>query len=365
MRINLRKEKGITLVALIITIVILIILAAVTISSVMHDGFIDVAINGTQNYAKEQYREVDEISKLADKLNDAVDKINDNTGGDPTSNWDKDKVYPVESEDKVPVPVPIGFTPSNVDGEKTVEDGFVIKQDGTANEFVWVPVPNPSEMFTTDTEGTPAGQLYDFNKTTKKANPIAYSNEGCREPDILTDDTCGDASTEGIEKLKNIVGIVGDDTETILNWENQLKREFLDMKTSIETYKGFYIGRYETGNLSTSRAVVAKNNTDINSVSWYEMYQRSKTIVEGTGVASSMIWGSQWDATLRWFIRQGGKKAEYVYDSTDKGHYIADNPIPTGSESRYSVNNIYDMAGNEYEWTLEAYSNATRVLRRI
>lgn len=75
MRIDLRKEKGITLVALIVTIVILIILAAVTIGMILNDGFIEVAINGTQDYAKEQYREIDEISRLTDKLEDKFIRI--------------------------------------------------------------------------------------------------------------------------------------------------------------------------------------------------------------------------------------------------------------------------------------------------
>lgn len=70
---KIKQEKGITLVALIITIIILIILAAVTINAVMHNGFIDIAVNAAQNYTQEQYKEADEMSKTANII-DSIKK---------------------------------------------------------------------------------------------------------------------------------------------------------------------------------------------------------------------------------------------------------------------------------------------------
>lgn len=128
MRIDLRKEKGITLVALIITIVILIILAAVTINAVIHDGFIGVAINGTQNYAKEQYREVDEVSKLADKLNDAIDKINGG-GNDETGEITAEKL-------KMQIGKYVNYKPTSGEYPKSTLDTY----SGSTN----------NEKFTTD-----------------------------------------------------------------------------------------------------------------------------------------------------------------------------------------------------------------------
>ncbi len=71
----LRAEKGITLVALIITIIVLIILAAVTIISIQDSKLINTAINGTINYAGAQSNEVLMVNNISDKLDDTINKI--------------------------------------------------------------------------------------------------------------------------------------------------------------------------------------------------------------------------------------------------------------------------------------------------
>lgn len=71
----LRQENGITLVALIITIIVLIILAAVTIMAVTKNGMIDKAIQGTENYANAQYYEVNELEHASNTLNKVVSNI--------------------------------------------------------------------------------------------------------------------------------------------------------------------------------------------------------------------------------------------------------------------------------------------------
>ena len=93
---------------------------------------------------------------------------------------------PVESADNVVVPVPKGFVASKATGENTVKDGFVIYQGTedvtdinkdtamtTRNQFVWVPVPDSSKMFTTH-DGKAVGRLYEFtsfyDKVFKSAN---------------------------------------------------------------------------------------------------------------------------------------------------------------------------------------------------
>ena len=48
-----------------------------------------------------------------------------------------------------------------------------------------------------------------------------------------------------------------------------------DMIDSVTIYEGFYIGRYETGNLSQAEVVVIKNNTDIANQTWYTKYNKS------------------------------------------------------------------------------------------
>ena len=255
-------------------------------------------------------------------------------------------------------PIAVGFHTSENPAETNIDTGYVIKQDGTNNEFVWVPVPM---------DGT-FGTLYTFNGET--ANPITPSDTGYREPDILTHTGWGDADEGGIEQLTNVVGITGDNNEEILeNWKKQLEEEYADMKASVETYGGFYIGRYETGNLSQNTAVVEKGNTDIGGVYWYKMYKVSKSVAEGTGATSTMIWGCQWDATMKWFLRSTDSKVRgYVTNSSSMGFYGREQYVvkikETGSSRNFCVNGIYDMAGNVKEWTLECCDDGKRLLRR-
>ena len=84
---------------------------------------------------------------------------------DLTKKWNLSKVRKVTSEDGIVVPVPNGFTPSTVDGEKSVNTGFVIKQGNNGeitegiNEFVWVPVHCDKKTFEV-IDGNNVGILY-------------------------------------------------------------------------------------------------------------------------------------------------------------------------------------------------------------
>lgn len=264
--------------------------------------------------------------------------------------WNGDKVKPVESEDNIIVPVPVGYTESTINGEKRVDQGFVIKEgnDGSAtsgiNEFVWIPVPEISDLYD---EANNAGQLWKFSDdTSSKRN---YGNGG-QEPDSTTYDTSSN--------LKE----AGSNSSNSSQFKSELQTNFNKMIDSVKTYKGFYIGRYETGNLSKTEAVVQKNNTDISNQTWYSMYKLSKTVAANSNITTEMIWGCQWYATLRWMQTSSDSSVvKYVTDPTGKQN--EGSKIATGSNTAYKVNNIYDMAGNVYEWTMEVYNN--RMMRKM
>ena len=115
--------------------------------------------------------------------------------------------------------------------------------------------------------------------------------------------------------------------------------------------------------MSQEKLCVVKNNSDINNQTWYTMYNKAKGIAVNGNVTSSMIWGSQWDATMRWMYNSGNEEnKKYTYDSTGKGNYSSSR-IPTGTNDAYAVNNIYDMAGNVRDWTIEANNTNIRVTR--
>ena len=135
-------------------------------------------------------------------------------------------------------------------------------------------------------------------------------------------------------------------------------------------------------------------DTNISNQNWYTMYKKCLTLKgANTDVKTSMIFGNLWDEALEWLVKSGatisdGTTLTYqlIKNSTTWGNYynatfnyIAENAetplmtetkaksegtiIPTGSAEYTKANNIYDMAGNVWDWTTEAYSTYTRVGR--
>ena len=375
---RIQENKGITLIALVVTIVVLIILATVSINAVLgQNGIIGKAKQAKESYEKSVKAEDTAMQEL---LNEMA-QYNEGSSSDDEkvtlpAGWNGDKVNPVKSEDNIVVPVPKGYTASTVAGEKSVSSGFVIKEGSNGgatsgiNEFVWVPVSNISDIYDSANN---AGQLWDFSGTTstKRIYPTT-KNSGNREPDVVTKASEGSDSTSGTQYdavSTNLQQAGMSSTATASTFKTQLQNEFKEMIKSVKTYGGFYIGRYETGNISQTKAVVQKNNTDIGSQTWYTQYKLCKTIKANENVATSMLWGCQWDATMRWMQTSSNSEvANFPTNSEGKGNYrgtqgSTDKAIPTGSNPNYAVNNIYDMAGNVFDWTIEANITFYRVVR--
>ncbi len=301
------------------------------------------------------------------------------------------------------VPVPNGYVGSSVTGENEIDTGYVIYEGEEAvtdsnvadaqknrNQYVWVPVPDISKFYGTDANGKKWGKNYSFSSSTSSSydeitgtKPYNWSESdgvmtissktSYREPDIVKSyDYDSTLKTRGLG------------AKTTHEFLNQLEKEFNNMIVSVEKYGGFYIGRYETGNINQETPVVQKGNTNISSQTWYNMYKRCKNIKgDNTNVETGMIWGNQWDRTLMWLIETGSKTKEQIADdSTSWGNYnnatfeyvnssgstVTKNEnsgtkIPTGNTEYTKANNIYDLAGNVYDWTMEAISTSNRVYR--
>ena len=373
---KIKKISGITLIALVVTIVVLLILAGITISLVFSEnGIIAKAREAAEKTNQAVINEQEQMNEVGTIIDNMLNGIGESTppkpeGPEMPEGWDGNKVNAVESADKVVVPVPKGYTASSVATENKVSEGFVIYENTngedkkeevndnnkdtartTRNQFVWVPVANPSEMYGTDKDGKKWGKLYEFSAS--GITPLNWTEQ---------DGVMSITATSGSDSYREPDVVDSDSSNSITI--SQLETEFNDMITSVEKYGGFYIGRYETGNLSQEKATVVKNNTDIGNQTWYSMYKKAKGIAVNNNVTSSMIWGSQWDATMRWMYNSGNEeKKKYTYDSTGKGNYSGTNgnqPIATGSIEAYAVNNIYDMAGNVNDWTIEAYGTILR-----
>ena len=303
------------------------------------------------------------------------------------------------------VPVPNGYVGSKATGENEIDTGYVIYEgteevndsnvveaQKTRNQYVWIPVPDASTMYGTDENGKKWGKLYTFTTDTGDgidpvtgAKPLNWSEENgiikilnktnYREPDVITNDGNSDIDS----KLKKLdLGI-----ETSHDFLIQLEYEFNCMIKSIEKYKGFYIGRYETGNLNQDVPVIQKENSSIATQNWYSMYKKCKKLKnKNKNLETGMLWGNQWDRTLMWLIESGAKSKDEIIDSITWGNYQnttfeyttaeggqatkkegATTVIPTGSTEYTKANNIYDLAGNVSDWTNEAYSGYIRTCR--
>ena len=138
-----------------------------------------------------------------------------------------------------------------------------------------------------------------------------------------------------------------------------MKSDYEEMIASIEKYKGFYIGRYE---LTANGEKTGATQTDI---TWYEHYKNCKTLAVGSKVKTRMIWGLQWDATCNWLDSSGFS----ITDSSTWGNYRNNDATghgskqATGFSESWKANNIYDFAGNCFEFTQEADSTDRRASR--
>ncbi len=264
--------------------------------------------------------------------------------------------------------IPKGFEVSEDADEQTIETGLVvIAPDGS--EFVWVPVPeNELNLFaeqsgTYDENGNPnmRGKLWEFTKDgPNTGTEIPYSSTGYREPDIVAD------YDNDINNLNEINTILGINLQNSTDFKNLMQKEYNDIYNSVKEYHGFYIGRYETGDLSKDKVVSKKGNEDIGDQTWYTMYAKEKkyaTQLTGTKIKSNMIYGSQWDATMRWFAKSKDSNVSTYPVNAQNGvnANFSGSIKPTGSVG--AVNNIYDMAGNVYDWIAESNLNTYRVLR--
>lgn len=145
------------------------------------------------------------------------------------------------------------------------------------------------------------------------------------------------------------------------------------MIDSVITYEGFYVGRYETS-LNASKVAQSKkgetsaNASDPDTNKWYGLYARQK-LYSTDSVQGSMIWGSQWDAMMKWMQGNGIDVTSTTPKDLSIGTTSRNTTRVTGGAndgqtvSKDKLSNIYDLLGNSLEWTLEASSTYSRVIR--
>ena len=366
---KLKKEaKGITLIALVVTIIVLLILAAVAINlTIGNNGIFTRAQNATQKWEEASKNEQDEMDKVSNFLDEYMNGNNGNQDGGSEGAEDK-----VTWLDDVPVPDGFYYAGGSKDTGLVISDNVADKKDYTeenknadvstdlqGNQFVWVPVPDPSKIFVDETV-----TLNGVETTTDVYSKLSTSSTGKpgetskrREPDVLS-------KYDVDEKYyKTILGF-----NSTKEMADSMVAEYKAMSNSIKKYKGFYIGRYEiTGTVDnpTEKKGPVLTADSSQAGNWYGLYKACKGFTKGN-VVSTMIYGCQWDATMEWLKQTKFKDDPSKVDSNSSswGNYSSGSKINTGSNPEYQANKIFDLAGNCRDWTQEAVSTNDRVDRR-
>ena len=397
LRNTLRRNKGITLIALVVTIIVLLILAGISIAMLTgQNGILNRAVEAKEKTGVTQEDESQKLKGYEDTINQYAPSSNGGStgggyeGGNPTGGN---------------LPTGTGTTPylpnstfSKKEGD--LATGLVI-QDANQNEYVWVEVPTT---------------IYD-NTT--------YNNNGAYKPsnseDYIYIVACLEAYTDDYENSSY------DDENPNFTVQYQA------MLKSVYTNGGFWIGRYEAGlegdtprtsytEISASdKAVVKQNKIPYNYVKRDEA-QELATRMNYNGCTSSLIFGIQWDLTLKYieektvelaeeankdtvradikdkltsnskkignyynseFTLNRGKFAKYnelsdwkAYNSEEKptlvtgskkkeqSSYVNGILLTTGATEATNLQNIYDIAGNVLEWTLEFHNTSIPCVNR-
>ena len=377
----MRKTKGkngITLMALVITIIILLILAGIAISTLTQTGLFSKAQEAkqkTEEKAEEENTTLNEYEKWIAKYE------NNGYKGQPITNVDTTKTNPE------------GAMPKGTTGiEGNANKGIVIK-DSNDNEWVWVEVPKT--IFTTAKNNT--------DYTNIKKDLVSYSKkyrEGAQEQKRYWDDEwysgCGIETKEKYEEMYN------------------------KMLSSVYTNGGFWISRYEAGIAGTNtdatsdeirnvryshsditndspKAVSQADRIPYNYVYCSEAQTLASAMSTYSNKTSSLLFGIQWDLACkfietkanlpekdiktdstiwgnykncsitltrgRYNVSPADSSSVWKKFSVDTNYYVTKSQISsnesytqlltTGASEDAKKMNIYDFAGNMWEWTLE------------
>ena len=387
---KVKETKGITLIALVITIVVLLILAGVVIATLNgNDNIIKNANTAVGKYNEKVNEEQGILNTLEEKLREYTNGGSSNPttpekpGTPPTtptvdSNGLATKPTTIKPDEKnnpnLQIVIPKGFAPAilqtgttqslpgqdgsvknkmpasqwnNITAEDINKGIVVVDADG--NEFVWIPITDASKF--ARTAWTYASYTID-----------PYS--------------CG-ARQVNEEWQDNLVTDPLDET-SIANgwWEDTTTTEYKNMVTSVTNNKGFYVARYEASANSDSSKAQSKRG----ATTWTRILQTdaiTKSANYNSALHSHLMYGIEWDSILNWLngnatissSTSGQTKtmelADLQTNSCSWGNYsnstgnAATNKgskQTTGTSEYWKANNIYDLAGNVSEWTQEKWS---------
>ena len=342
-----KRQNGITLVALVITIIILLILATISIQSLTNTGLFKKAQeakektqNATENQAKTLNEYEDELNKYISGTisKQPVKKVEDNIGSvlSTTDNTELQDAYGNK------IVVPAGFkivSDSTTSNATTVDKGIVIEDATTGatagSQFVWIPV----------------GKIYtDVAKTDANAKTIELGRYSF------------DYST-GLESAYSGSYVEEDanDESTLTNTENKaIAKNITNFKNSVTSNGGYYIGRYEARTTTersseddTLTQITEKGTNPVyNYVTQIQAAEQAQNMYNSSKFTSDLMNSYAWDTAII-----------FIQKCTTQTNYANQTSLNTGSLAQIGTTadkqcNIFDMASNVYEWTTETSHNS-------
>ena len=374
---NYSNQAGITLIALVVTIVVLLILAGVSLNAIFSENGIIKRAQYTQNKMDQATQnDLDSINEL----NNCIDgKINETTGGGTTGGDDNQSTTPkistlvgtvvdknTKAEDAYgnKITIPKGFkvlangtaTESasytySGDNIPAVQDGIVIENGTDGNQFVWVPVgtiKNKDNKTSTITLGR-----YEFDSSTgalTSTTPVQVASvENCTK--VVTISRY-DADHQELSTFRE------GNSEKDSTAQNATARNLAEFISTSLSNGGYYIARFEAS--GTASKITSKyNQTVLANITqptaaklaremYGEVKENNKLIY-----ASDLVNSYAWDTAIIFIQTYGTGEDASDYASENKSTSFANTGI---NNDRYC--NIFDMSGNAYEWTTE-YSTSS------
>ena len=350
-----RTENGITLISLVITIVILLILAAVSIGVLSGDnGLIKRAQEAREKSIQSSDEELRQVTQL-----EAVTHLED---------------YDYTDKDGKKIKIPKGFAVSSVEGEKNESDGLVII-DRKGNEFVWIPctVEEYEVCKTRDTNWTSTGY------TGKTWNDDEMYNIGLESIKKL--ETAGYST--GFYVARYEAGIPEEMTEAYVNTDGGAytraeKKNNTDYtpvsKKGVQAWNCIS----QTNAKIVSKKMVPGKSYLINGTAWDVMIKKINTAT-GKDITNSTEWGNYYNNTKTDYSKINILHANHKYENNvwtvattykkglvtgaPKGEGTARIELSTGASDDFKAYNLYDVAGNMWEWTTEQSTDNYAVLR--
>ena len=350
MILNYRKNKGITLIALVITIIVLLILAGVSIAMLTGQ-------NGILSQAQKAKTETEQAAENeAAILSDYETKINEALGIKPEA--EPGHYYETNTEVQIggkELTIPGGASLSKIEGEyEDVEQGIVIyitnKQitdeewqdvetmQKTYDQFVWVPVTGDYKRNTT---------YADTNVSAAAYTDKDYLPDGI-QPTIPDELSIPEGKTED-----EAIGEINENAE----------REAIVGEGKAG---GFYISRYEAGIETTTNKLISRKGATVwNNIAVEDDGETkgcktvAKDFIDNDNVKSALCSGIQWDMTMEFVNgkQDGSSDTDKTYNVTQskESRHIG-LKAPSGQNVADRVCNIFDLEGNYYEYVAEKNS---------